>query len=116
MGFIDNFRELWNFLVPERGRAQTAQGEVIRIAGRISDELMRNGGLNWDEDYQNMFYTFRKYLVLLEEPDEWLDEMVDALKNGDVYDGMIWRLRYCALSRVEENPEVMPLLEVDYTG
>ena len=115
LGSKDIFRELWNFLVPERGRAQTAQGEVIRIAGRISDELMRNGGMNWDEDYRNMLYTFRKYLDPSEEPDEWIDEMIDALKDGDVQDGMIWRLRYCAKSWVEENPEVMPLLEADYT-
>ena len=115
LGFKNNFKELWDFLVPENGRAQTAQGEVIRIAGRISDELMRNGGENWDEDYRNMLYTFRKYLDPSEEPDEWLDEMIDALKDGDVHDGMIWRLRYCAISWVRENPEVMPLLEADYT-
>ena len=115
LGFKNNFKELWDFLVPESGRAQTAQGEVIRIAGRISDELLRNGGMNWDEDYRNMLYTFRKYLDPSEEPNEWLDEMVDALKDVDVNDGMLWRLRYCAVSWVSENPEVMPLLEADYT-
>ena len=117
-GFKDNFEELWNFLVPPRGRAQTAQGEVIRIAGRIEDELMRNGGLNWDEDYRKMLYTFRDYMRLtdpFEEPDEYLENIIDALKDGDVNDGMICRLRYCALHWVEDNPEVRPLLEADYT-
>lgn len=117
-GFKDNFTELWNFLVPPRGRAHTAQGEVIRIAGRIEDELMRNGGINWDDDYRKMLLTFQKYLRLgnpVEESDEYVAEIVDALKNGDVHDGMIWRLCYCARHWVQENPEVMPLSEADYT-
>ncbi len=117
-GFKNNFSELWNFLVPPKGRAQTAQGEVIRIAGRIEDELMRNGGANWDEDYRKMLHTFREYLRLgnpLEESDKFIEEIVDTLKDGDVHDAMIWRLCYCARHWVEENPEVMPLLEGDYT-
>lgn len=117
-GFKNNFGELWDFLVPPRGRAKTAQGEVIRIAGRIEDELMRNGGLNWDEDYRKMLHTFREYLRMgnpLAETDEFIEEIIDALKDGNVHDGMIWRLCYCARHWVEQNPEVMPLLEADYT-
>lgn len=45
---------LWDYLVPSQGAAQTAQSEVIRITGRISDELYRNGGANWDSDYHRM--------------------------------------------------------------
>lgn len=116
-GFKNNFKELWNFLVPPSGRARTAQGEVIRIAGRIEDELMRNGGMNWDEDYRKMLYTFRKYLCPdpTEKPDEFVEEIIEALRDGDVNDGMIWRLCYCALHWVEGNPEVRPLLEAEYT-
>ncbi len=47
-------RELWNLLVPSSGPCETVQGEVIRIAGRIGDELHRNGGANWDQDYRAM--------------------------------------------------------------
>jgi len=36
------------------GRADTAQGEAIRIAGRIDDELNRNGGVNWDRAYRDL--------------------------------------------------------------
>ena len=117
-GYKDNFKELWNFLVPPKGRAQTAQGEIIRIAGRIRDELMRNGGMNWDDDYRNMLDTFRRYMNLTnpsEEPDPYVEEIVNALKDGDVNDGMIFRLCYCARHWVEDNPEVRPLLEADYT-
>lgn len=119
-GFKDNFRELWSFLVPPRGRAQTAQGEVIRIAGRIQDELMRNGGMNWDDDYRKMLYTFRAYMYMDDpdggQPDSRIEEIAEGLKNGDVRDGLIWWIcNYCALHWVEDHPEVMPPLEADYT-
>lgn len=116
LGYTGHFEELWKFLVPESGRAQTAQGEVIRIAGRISHELMDNGGMNWDEDYQNMLCTFCAYLRCGNAfSDEWLDEIMDALKDGDVNDQMIYRLRSGAVHWIRENPEAMPLLEGDYT-
>ena len=116
LGYTGHFDELWEFLVPERGRAQTAQGEVIRIAGRISHELMDNGGINWDEDYQNMLYTYCEYLRCGNPfSDEWLNEIKDALKDGDVNDHMIYRLCSGAVHWIRANPEVMPLLEGDYT-
>lgn len=46
--------ELWSLLVPSTGCAETVQGEVIRIAGKINDELDRNGGVNWRTDHKNM--------------------------------------------------------------
>lgn len=54
--------ELWNLLVPSSGPAKTIQGEVIRIAGRISDEWERNGGLNWDRDYAEMANAMTSYV------------------------------------------------------
>jgi len=50
--------ELWALLVPSRGPCATVQGEVIRIAGRIGDELNRNGGANWDRQYDAMAAAF----------------------------------------------------------
>ncbi|MGO1544392.1 MAG: hypothetical protein ACTHXA_08635 [Gulosibacter sp.] len=43
---------LWDYLVPGSGSAATEQGEVVRITGKVSDEMYRNGGLNWDGDYK----------------------------------------------------------------
>lgn len=54
--------ELWNLLVPSQGPAATVQGEVIRISGRISDELERNGGCNWDADYNRMADAFLEHV------------------------------------------------------
>jgi hypothetical protein len=42
----DQQQELWALLVPSNGPAATVQGEVIRIAGRVADEIDRNGGAN----------------------------------------------------------------------
>ena len=52
--------ELWSLLVPSTGCAETVQGEVIRIAGKINDELDRNGGVNWRTDHKTMA---KAYLV-----------------------------------------------------
>ena len=53
-GWQKQHNELWEFLVPSQGAAQTVQGEVIRITGRVSDEVYRNGGANWDSSYRKM--------------------------------------------------------------
>ena len=54
--------ELWDLLVPSSGPAKTVQGEVIRIAGRISDEWERNGGANWDSAYAEMAGATASYV------------------------------------------------------
>jgi Ankyrin repeats (3 copies) len=54
----DQHQELWELLVPSSGAADTVQGEVIRIPGKIRDELERNGGVNWDSDYKKMADAF----------------------------------------------------------
>lgn len=61
------FNELWDMLTPSSGHATTMQGEVIRIAGRIADEIDRNGGINWDSEYRKMGKAYLK-LVGTGEP------------------------------------------------
>ena len=58
----DKHQELWELLVPSSGAAATVQGEVIRISGKISDELERNGGVNWNGDYRKMADAFLAHL------------------------------------------------------
>ncbi|MDR2528611.1 MAG: ankyrin repeat domain-containing protein [Synergistaceae bacterium] len=50
----DAHDELWNYLVPSQGAARTVQGEVIRVTGRVSHEVLGNGGCNWDADFRKM--------------------------------------------------------------
>jgi hypothetical protein len=54
--------ELWQLLVPSSGAASTVQGEVIRISGRIGDEIRRNGGMNWDDAYRAMGRAFVEHI------------------------------------------------------
>ena len=48
------FLQLWDYLVPPSGQAETAQGEIIRIAGRIRHEMLDNGCMNWDDYFNKM--------------------------------------------------------------
>lgn len=58
-----NYNNLWDYLIPSKGPALTVQGEVIRIAGRVADELLRNGGGNWDRDYRQMLNAYIKHIA-----------------------------------------------------
>ena len=58
------YRTLWNALVPESGQASSVQGEVIRISGRIGNELLEMGGVNWDERYRTMLAQLPTLLAL----------------------------------------------------
>lgn len=113
------FQKLWDYLVPSRGRAQTAQGEVIRIAGRIDDELMRNGGINWDRDYRSMLKAFPAYLKLgnpLSEAEiDRAEALVKRLWNGRTDEQACSELCACAVAWVVKNPKVLPPLPADYS-
>jgi len=56
------FESLWEFLIPSSGSAETVQGEVVRIAGKIRDEIYRNGGGNWNTYFKKMLDTYLIYL------------------------------------------------------
>lgn len=47
----EQHEELWQMLVPAAGKAETVQGEIIRLTGKLSHELLGNGGVNWDSDF-----------------------------------------------------------------
>jgi len=49
------FSELWDALVPAEGQAETLQGELVRIAGKLTDQAYRNGNMNWDRDHERMW-------------------------------------------------------------
>lgn len=48
------YRSLWDSLVPPAGRADTAQGEAVRLIGRIGNEISGNAGANWDRAYRQL--------------------------------------------------------------
>jgi len=55
----DEYKDLWNRLVPASGQADTVQGEVVRAIGRLASECYRNGNINWDAGFE-MFVDFLK--------------------------------------------------------
>lgn len=117
------FRMLWDYLVPSYGKAQTAQGELIRISGRIQHEFLDNGCMNWDEDFQKMLDVFLKYLQLgngfNEEDLEMAGVVATLLKEngqkGFIDDRLTHILCSCAMAWVKQNPEVIAPLEAEYS-
>jgi len=82
------FEELWELLVPSKGSAKTIQGEVIRIAGKVQDEIYRNGGGNWNIDFKRMLDAFllhvASYNTLSADEHEKLTLLVTSIrKNAD---------------------------------
>lgn len=58
----EQYEELWELLIPSNGSAKTVQGEVVRIAGKVRDEIARNGGGNWDANFKKMLDAYLSYL------------------------------------------------------
>lgn len=117
------FHQLWNYLVPSYGRARTAQGEIIRIAGRVQHEFLDNGGMNWDDDFRKMLHTFPKYLCLgnafsendIKSAEILTNLLITAGEEGRIDDFLCSALCACAVAWVQKNPEVIAPLEADYS-
>ena len=45
-------RAIWRTHVPERGQADTVQGELLRANEKLRDEGQRNGNINWDNGHE----------------------------------------------------------------
>jgi hypothetical protein len=111
------FDELWNLMVPSSGPAQTVQGEVIRIAGRIGHEIGWNGGSNWDKDYSGMAQAICNHLQTgrsLPSVDvEMCKAVIDAArKQGE---GDLSLVYQSAVTWVLINPDPAVLAKPDYT-
>ena len=67
------WRTLWERHVPERGQADTEQGELLRTTSRLSHEYSNNGCVNWDRTF-DLFCEF----VLARLRDGTFDDAVNA--------------------------------------
>lgn len=63
LSFSEQYKKLWEYLVPASGKCDTLQGEVIRITGCVGDEVYRNGGANWDNEYLKMIHALLEFLT-----------------------------------------------------
>ena len=110
------YMQAWDSLVPSSGSATTVQGEVVRIAGRVNDELLRNAMGNWDKEYRKMLTAMSGYLQqgnALSESE--LAEVADIQKHILEDDGTgSQRLCELATAWVVQNPEPIALGKVNY--
>ena len=111
----ERYEQAWTLLVPSNGSAATVQGEVVRIAGRINLELLRNAMGNCNKEYQKMLNTITGYLQQgnsLSESE--LAEVADIQKHILEDDGT-GSHRLCELATlwVTKNPEPMVLEKVN---
>ena len=110
------YEQAWELLVPSSGSASTVQGEVVRIAGRVNDELLRNAMGNWDREYRKMLNAISGYLQQgnsLSEKE--LAEVADIQKHILEDDGTgSHRLCELATAWVVLNPEPIALEKVNY--
>lgn len=115
----EQYEELWSFLIPSSGAAKTVQGEVIRIPGRVRDELDRNGGANWDRDYRKMLQALPQYLSLgnplsdqeLEESKQVITQ-IHSKESDD--EAILDRLCQLAIAWIKQNPEPLSLEVPNY--
>lgn len=117
-GWERQFSELWQLLVPENGPAESVQGELIRIAGRVGHEVLSNGGGNWDEDFEAMLDAFLTFTTLGEPlPDADHDRAqhdVAGLRGGEFSEDHIDGLTRASVDWVLLNPTPMPLSPRSY--
>ena len=52
--YKNEYGELWKKLVPQGGPAETKQGEMVRLIGRLASEYYRNGNMNWGNAFNDM--------------------------------------------------------------
>lgn len=113
------YEQLWDLLIPSSGAAKTVQGEVVRITGRVRDELYRNGGANWDKNYRKMLGALLKHFASGKALSE--SELAEA-KNltssihakGNDEDSITDRLCELAVVWVLANPNPISLVKPDY--
>lgn len=116
-GWHAQHHELWDLLIPSQGHAKTVQGEVIRITGKVSYEILDNGGINWDNQYRKMLKSLNHYFSLgtplhpaaLQEA----EMLVKELHNGHGSDEPA-RLCELAVHWVLSNPNPITLDQPDY--
>lgn len=109
----DRHQELWELLVPSSGAARTVQGEVIRISGRIADEIDGNGGVNWDAQYRRMAQAWLAH-VGSGNPLPELQESAKLAAEIERRAGDTRRLCELSVAWVALNPEPIALPPPDY--
>ena len=56
------YEELWDRFVPVSGQANTVQGELVRVIGKLADQYYRNGRSNWDRGFRMLTNILYRHL------------------------------------------------------
>lgn len=110
----EQYDKLWKLLVPGSGHANTVQGEVIRIIDRITNELLDNGGINWDGEYEKMVASLPVYFRTFsgEAAEKSCSLAAKISWNSDK--DLLYPLTEAAVQWVLKNNEPVALDTVDY--
>lgn len=118
MDWPDQHRALWEWLVPSSGPAATAQGEAIRISGRLSLEILDNGGTNWNADFREMLDALVAHLAsacaLSDERVAEARRIAAELRDGKGDVDQLRKLAELAVRWVLANPHPIPLAPPSY--
>ena len=117
--WLDQYKELWKLLVPKQGKALTVQGEVIRICGKLEHEILDNGRINWDNDFELMCKELRKYLLtcgnlLSEEENQKIKNIILKIKKDTVKEKDFDKLTELCTKWILLNRTPIELREVPY--
>ncbi|MCT4613640.1 MAG: ankyrin repeat domain-containing protein [Marinifilaceae bacterium] len=112
----DQHQELWELLVPSNGHASTFQAEVIRISGKISRELLDNGGTNWDEEYKKMADAFLEYVQQGNALDEdTIIKLKSTVEDIKLTKGDLSYFTEMSVAWVLSNPSPIALCKTKYS-
>ncbi|MCD8212449.1 MAG: hypothetical protein LUC34_00015 [Campylobacter sp.] len=115
--YADKFEDAWSQLVPSSGAAACMQGEIVRVIGKISHEILDNGGVNWDADFRKMTNALKEYFKAGESLET--NELKQALNligqislnsDNDIFE----ELGKFAVKFIERNPIPIPLNTTAY--
>jgi hypothetical protein len=107
----EQFNELWDQLVPPGGCAETEQGEAIRLAGKLSREILDNGSINWNSDFCAMADALTAYPTSRNSVADSaeLSALRDVVRTGSGDKTELYRLTELTVAWVLANPTPIPL-------
>lgn len=84
--YAEKAKYIWENYVPQRGQADTVQGELLRAIEKLADEAQRNGNLNWDKGHE----------ILIDYIIKTIDEskILDSKRNEQFHNDMNRILKY----------------------
>lgn len=113
--WLEQFNSLWQALIPSSGACETVQGEVVRITGRMRDELLRNGGANWNRDFSAMLQAWLEHTASHHAlNDALLSEASEIVALGRNCEGHTDSMIKLSLEWVKLNPMPIKLPKPSY--